>query len=63
MFAPLEYGVCGYSEEDTIEIFGEKNIEVFHSNLTPLEATVTHRLDNECYGKVITNLKENVSQI
>ena len=63
MFTPLEYGACGYSEEDAIEKFGEENIEVFHSNFTPLEATVPHRLDNECYGKVITNLKENVSQI
>lgn len=63
MFTPLEYGACGYSEEAAIEKFGEENIEVFHSNFTPLEATVPHRLDNECYGKVITNLKENVSQI
>lgn len=63
MFTPLEYGACGYSEEAAIEKFGEENIEVFHSNFTPLEATVPHRLDNECYGKVITNLKENVRQI
>ena len=63
MFTPLEYGACGYSEEAAIEKFGEENIEVFHSNFTPLEATVPHRLDNECYGKVITNLKENVSEI
>ena len=30
VFTPLEYGCCGYSEEDAVEKFGEKNIEVYH---------------------------------
>ena len=28
VFTPLEYGCIGYSEEDAINKFGEKNIEV-----------------------------------
>lgn len=28
VFTPLEYGACGYSEENAIEKFGEENIEV-----------------------------------
>jgi len=59
VFTPLEYGVVGFSEEDAISKFGEDNIEVYHSNFTPLEATVPHRLDNGCYAKIICNLQEN----
>lgn len=28
VFTPLEYGACGYSEENAIQKFGEENIEV-----------------------------------
>lgn len=28
VFTPLEYGACGYSEENAIAKFGEENIEV-----------------------------------
>jgi len=59
VFTPLEYGTCGLSEEDAIKKHGEENIEVYHSNFTPLEATVAHRLDNGCYVKLICNLKDN----
>ncbi|XP_065656968.1 thioredoxin reductase 1, cytoplasmic isoform X4 [Hydra vulgaris] len=55
VFTPLEYGACGLSEETAIEKYGEDNIEVYHSNFTPLEATVPHRLDNVCYAKVVCN--------
>lgn len=37
VFTPLEYGCIGYSEEDAIAEFGDKNIEVYHSVFTPLE--------------------------
>lgn len=59
VFTPLEYGACGLSEERAIEKFGVENVEVFHSNFTPLEATVPHRLDNACYVKLICNKKDN----
>jgi len=58
VFTPLEYGACGLSEEDAIEKFGD-DVEVYHSNFTPLEATVAHRLDNGCFAKIITNKAEN----
>lgn len=55
IFTPLEYGNCGYSEEDAIAKFGEDSIEVFHQSFTPLEATVPHRLDNGCFAKIVCN--------
>lgn len=55
VFTPLEYGSCGFSEEKAFEKYGEENIEVYHSSFTPLEATVPHRPENECYAKLIVN--------
>eukprot|EP00029_Vermamoeba_vermiformis_P005557 TRINITY_DN1963_c0_g1_i1.p1 TRINITY_DN1963_c0_g1~~TRINITY_DN1963_c0_g1_i1.p1 ORF type:complete len:507 (-),score=151.68 TRINITY_DN1963_c0_g1_i1:275-1795(-) len=55
VFTPIEYGACGYSEEDAIAKFGEKNIDVYHSFFKPLEWTVAHRPENECYAKMIVN--------
>lgn len=54
VFTPLEYGSIGFSEEKAIEVFGEKNIEVYHSEFTPLEYTVPHR-QSKCYAKIIVN--------
>lgn len=54
VFTPLEYGSIGYSEEKAIEMFGEQQIEVYHSEFTPLEYTVPHRNDS-CYAKLIVN--------
>nr|XP_020660084.1 thioredoxin reductase 1, cytoplasmic [Pogona vitticeps] len=53
VFTPLEYGACGYSEEKAIEIFGDRNIEVYHSYFWPLEWTVPSRDNNKCYAKII----------
>ncbi|XP_046655246.1 thioredoxin reductase 1, cytoplasmic-like isoform X2 [Daphnia pulicaria] len=53
VFTPLEYGCCGLSEEDAIDKYGAKDIEVYHSYLTPLEVTVPKRDDNEGYAKLI----------
>ena len=62
VFTPIEYGCCGYSEEEATEKFGEKNIEVYHSDFWPLEWTVAHRPDNACYVKLIVdkNDKERI---
>merc|ERR1712112_629546 len=43
------------SEEDAIEQFGEENLEVYHQNFWPLEWTVAHRPENNCYLKLICN--------
>lgn len=61
VFTPLEYGSCGYPEEEAIEKFGEANIEVYHSNFQPLEYTVAGRSENDCYAKIICNKADDVS--
>jgi thioredoxin reductase (NADPH) len=30
VFTPLEYGCCGYSEEDAKEKYGAENIKTYH---------------------------------
>merc|ERR1711868_25679 len=55
VFTPLEYGCCGLSEEDAIAQLGEENLEVYHQNFWPLEWTVAHRPENNCYLKLICN--------
>lgn len=58
VFTPLEYGCCGYSEEDAIQKFGEDKIEVYHSNFWPLEWTVAKRENDACYAKLICLIPE-----
>jgi len=53
VFTPLEYGCCGLSEEDAIAKYGEEDIEVYHTNFWPLEYTVAHRPENDCYAKLV----------
>lgn len=59
IFTPLEYGCVGYSEDDAIAKFGKDNLEVYHSFFMPLEYTVAHRPENECFSKIITLKTEN----
>lgn len=58
VFTPLEYGCCGYSEEDAVQKFGEDKIEVYHSNFWPLEWTVAKRENDVCYAKLICLIPE-----
>uniref|UniRef100_A0A3P8ZZL7 Thioredoxin-disulfide reductase n=1 Tax=Esox lucius TaxID=8010 RepID=A0A3P8ZZL7_ESOLU len=55
VFTPLEYGACGLSEEKAIELYGQENLEVYHSLFWPLEFTVPNRDNNKCYAKIICN--------
>uniref|UniRef100_A0A8C9S150 thioredoxin-disulfide reductase (NADPH) n=1 Tax=Scleropages formosus TaxID=113540 RepID=A0A8C9S150_SCLFO len=55
VFTPLEYGSCGLSEEKATELYGQDNIEVFHTLFWPLEFTVPNRDNNKCYAKIICN--------
>ncbi|XP_035517853.1 thioredoxin reductase 3 isoform X1 [Morone saxatilis] len=55
VFTPLEYGACGLSEERATELYGQENIEVYHSLFWPLEFTVPGRDNNRCYSKIICN--------
>jgi len=43
VFTPVEYSCCGYSEEDAKKKFGDFDIEVYHTQFTPLEMAATHR--------------------
>ncbi|RWS24382.1 thioredoxin reductase 1: cytoplasmic-like protein, partial [Leptotrombidium deliense] len=62
VFTPLEYGACGYSEEDAVKKFGEDNIEVYIQNFVPLEWTIAHRPVNACFAKLICLRKNNENQ-
>ena len=53
MFIPLELICSGLAEEEAIAQFGEENVEVYHQNFWPLEWTVAHRPENNCYLKLI----------
>jgi len=53
VFTPLEYGCVGLSEEAAIKKYGESDLEVYHSYITPLECTVPKRDDNAGYAKLI----------
>ena len=35
VFTPIEYGVCGYSEEEAISTFGKENIIAYGSSYRP----------------------------
>ena len=70
VFTPLEYGCVGMSEELATEVYGEENIDVYHSYMKPLEwqtnhemhdekKGVMHREDNACFAKMIVHSKED----
>lgn len=53
VFTPLEYGACGFSEEAAISKFGKDDIEVFHSEMVPLEWQLGSRKESPCFTKLI----------
>uniref|UniRef100_A0A674MDH2 thioredoxin-disulfide reductase (NADPH) n=2 Tax=Takifugu rubripes TaxID=31033 RepID=A0A674MDH2_TAKRU len=59
VFTPMEYGACGLSEERAVGLYGQENIEVFHTLFWPLEFTVPSRDNNKCYAKIICNKLDN----
>lgn len=59
VFTPIEYGCCGYTEEEAIDKFGADDIEVYHQYFTPTEWKLNYydrprKPMNVCYAKVIT---------
>lgn len=60
VFTPLEYGCCGFTEEDAEQHFGKNAIEVFHSYVTPLEYTVAERGDNVVFTKLICHKSDSL---
>uniref|UniRef100_A0A8C9TRP9 Thioredoxin reductase 1, cytoplasmic n=2 Tax=Scleropages formosus TaxID=113540 RepID=A0A8C9TRP9_SCLFO len=59
LFTSMEYGACGVSEERASQMYGEENIEVYHSNFWPLEWTVPGRDKYACYAKVICHIPDS----
>ncbi|XP_027624586.1 thioredoxin reductase 3 [Tupaia chinensis] len=53
VFTPLEYGCCGLSEEEAVEVYKKENLEVYHTLFWPLEWTVAGRDPNTCYAKIL----------
>jgi len=53
VFTPLEYGSCGFAEEDAIKEFGEENVESFMTFFKPTSWNLSHREDNVCYVKLV----------
>lgn len=58
VFTPIEYGCCGYSEEDAIAKYGDDKIEVYHTNFWPLEWTVPKKENDVCYAKLVCLIPE-----
>ena len=63
VFTPVEYGCCGYTEEEAINKFGEENIEVFHRHYTPINWGIEEKESNVCYLKLICNKLESMKVI
>ena len=59
VYAKIEYGCCGFSEEAAIEKFGKENIKVYHTDFVPVEWTFDVENSESCYIKVIVNTKDN----
>ena len=60
VFTPLEYGCCGYSQEEAEEKFGKDNIIAYGSVYKPLEWNMNWNTRNtNCYAKVVCKKDED----
>ena len=53
VFTPLEYGACGYSQEDAENTFGKENIVAYGSAYKPLQWNMDWQKGNDCYAKLV----------
>lgn len=63
VFTPLEYGCCGYSEEEAQAKYGAENISTYHTEFQPLEWQFNKYRpeDADCYVKyLITKADQKV---
>lgn len=63
VLTPLEYAVCGLSEEEAASAFGEGSVEVYHSYYWPLEWELPARNKNSCYLKVICHILDHEERV
>jgi len=60
VFTPLEYGSCGFSEDEAKAKFGAEFIKTYHTEFKPLEWNYNKdRPEGNCYVKVLVNLLDN----
>lgn len=73
IYTPIEYGACGYSEENAYKVFGEQNVEVFLQEFNNLEISAVHRnkhpiaqvdkddldISATCFAKLVCLKNEN----
>ena len=52
VFTPLEYGCVGFSE-DVASAMYSGDLDVFHTNFSPLDWSMAHVHDNKCYMKIL----------
>lgn len=60
VFTPLEYGCVGMTEEEAISTLGADAIDVFHSDIIPLEWALPHLSTNACYMKMIVDKRTDL---
>ena len=59
VFTPIQYGCCGYAQEEAEEKFGKDNIVAYGSLYKPLEWNVNYERTQYAYAKVVVNKAEN----
>jgi thioredoxin reductase (NADPH) len=59
VYAKIEYGTCGLTEEKAIEKFGKENIKVYHTDFVPVEWTFDIENEESCYIKIIVNTSDS----
>ena len=59
VFTPIEYGCCGWSQEDAEQKYGKENIVCYGSVFKPLEWSLNYNRDQKCYAKVVVNKLED----
>jgi thioredoxin/glutathione reductase (selenoprotein) len=66
VFTPVEYGACGFSEEEAHDRYGPDNIDVYISEFNSLEMAAAHRktvsgddLENPVFAKLIVHMPDN----
>mmetsp|Transcript_5574 Transcript_5574/g.5296 ORF Transcript_5574/g.5296 Transcript_5574/m.5296 type:complete len:287 (+) Transcript_5574:821-1681(+) len=58
VFSNVEYSYVGLNEEEAIEKYGEDNIEIYHREVTPLEASIYSENSRTAYMKLIVERNE-----
>ena len=62
VFTPQEYGTVGLTDEEAESRYGEENVEVFHTEFSPLEYQYnkSFTVKRPCYVKVVCVIPENM---